>query len=72
MEENEKGVRHMNGKRIESYLHSDNSTENKGGSLIELKCETDFGARTDEFKAFAKKIAQLAFGSLSACEATIQ
>jgi len=55
----------MNGKRVESYIHSDQTTENKGGSLIELLSETDFAAKTDEFKAFAKKLAQFAYGASS-------
>jgi len=37
---------------IESYIHS-----GRLGSLIELNCETDFVARTDEFKALARELA---------------
>ena len=37
---------------IASYIHSNN----KVGVLIELRCETDFVARTDDFKTLAKEI----------------
>jgi elongation factor Ts len=39
--------------RIESYIHF-NATV---GSLVEINCETDFVANTDEFKQLAKDIA---------------
>lgn len=38
---------------VESYVHANG----KIGVLIELLCETDFVARTDEFKTLAKEIA---------------
>lgn len=38
---------------IEAYVHHDS----KLGILIELNCETDFVAKTDEFKALAKELA---------------
>jgi elongation factor Ts len=38
---------------IESYIHMGN----KLGVLVEVNCETDFVARTDEFKEFARDIA---------------
>jgi len=37
---------------VASYIH----TGNKIGVLLELNCETDFVARTDEFKQLAKDI----------------
>jgi elongation factor Ts len=37
---------------IEAYIH----TGGKIGVLVELNCETDFVARTDDFKALAKDI----------------
>jgi elongation factor Ts len=37
---------------IESYIH----TGSKLGVLLELNCETDFVARTDEFKNLAKEL----------------
>jgi elongation factor Ts len=37
---------------ISSYVHA----TNKVGVLIELRCETDFVARTDDFKCLAKEI----------------
>ena len=38
---------------VVSYIHSNGSV----GSILELLCETDFVARNDDFKAFAKDIA---------------
>ncbi len=38
---------------IESYIHTGGGV----GALIELNCETDFVARTDEFKKLAREIA---------------
>ena len=38
---------------IESYIHFNNTV----GVLVEVNCETDFVANTDEFKALAKDIA---------------
>ena len=38
---------------IESYIHSGN----KIGAMIEINCETDFVARTEEFKELAHDIA---------------
>ncbi len=49
--------------RIESYLHSDKSVPNKGGSLVRVVCTTDFAARTDLFIEFAKSVAKLAFAA---------
>ncbi len=37
---------------IESYVHSNG----KVGVLVELRCETDFVARTDEFKKLAHEL----------------
>jgi len=37
---------------IESYVHG-----GKVGVLVEVKCETDFVARTDEFKALCHEVA---------------
>lgn len=37
---------------IEGYIHL-----GRVGALVEISCETDFVARTDEFKAFAKQMA---------------
>src|SRR5262245_43742208 len=38
---------------IGSYVHHDGAI----GVLVELNCETDFVARTDDFKALAKELA---------------
>jgi elongation factor Ts len=37
---------------IESYIH-----QGRIGALVELNCETDFVARTDDFRALAREIA---------------
>jgi elongation factor Ts len=39
--------------RVFSYIH----TNGKIGTLVELDCETDFVARTDEFQGLGKEIA---------------
>ena len=49
--------------RIDSYIHSDSSTKNKGGCLVKVSSETDFGARTSIFIEFCKQCAVLCFGS---------
>ena len=45
--------RSANQGRIESYIHFNNTV----GSLVEVNCETDFVANTDEFARLAKDIA---------------
>ncbi len=37
---------------IESYVHA-----GRIGAMVEVNCETDFVARTDDFKAFAREVA---------------
>jgi elongation factor Ts len=39
--------------RVESYVHFNNAV----GALVELNCETDFVANTEEFKQLAKDVA---------------
>ncbi len=46
-----KGDRETNAGLIDSYVH-----QGRVGSIIELMCETDFVARTDEFKGLAHEI----------------
>lgn len=46
--------------RIETYVHSDNSTRNKAASMVLVKCQTDFGAKTDAFIDFARDVAKYA------------
>lgn len=41
---------------IEAYIHGNG----KVGAMIEIACETDFVARTDEFKSLAHEIAMQA------------
>ena len=40
--------------RIDSYIHHDA----KVGALVELNCETDFVARTDDFRTLARNVAE--------------
>lgn len=47
--------------RIETYLHSDLSSFNKGGCMVQISCETDFSAKTDEFIEFCKYVARMAY-----------
>ena len=49
--------------RVEVYLHSDTTTQNKGGCLVKVVCLSEPGSRTDEFKAFCKKAAMLCYGA---------
>ena len=48
-----KGGREASQGIIESYIHA----TGKVGVLLELRCETDFVARTDDFKKLAHEIA---------------
>ncbi|MGE5041978.1 MAG: translation elongation factor Ts [Candidatus Levyibacteriota bacterium] len=47
-----KGDRETKAGMVESYVH-----QGRVGAMVELLCETDFVARTDEFKALAHEIA---------------
>ena len=47
-----KGERSTGAGAIESFVHND-----RVGVLVELRCETDFVARSQEFKALAHEIA---------------
>ncbi len=49
--------------RVETYVHSDLHTANKGGAIILVECQTDFAARTQMFIAFAKKCAKMFYAS---------
>jgi len=50
---------------IEAYVHSDN-TGNRMAVMLELNCETDFVAKTDDFKNLAHDLAlHIAFGAPS-------
>lgn len=48
-----KAGRDANDGRVTSYIHG----EGKIGVLVEINCETDFVARTDEFQDFCRGIA---------------
>jgi elongation factor Ts len=46
---------------VESYIHANHQV----GVLVEVDCETDFVARSDDFKAFAREVALHVAGSPS-------
>lgn len=48
--------------RIGVYIHSDAVTQNKAAGIVQVFCETDFAARTDEFIKFADSVAKYAVG----------
>jgi elongation factor Ts len=50
---NKKSSRLAKEGRIESYIHHNSRI----GVLVEINCETDFVAQTDELKTFAKEVA---------------
>ena len=50
--------------RIETYVHSDSTTEGKGAVIIKVTTDSDFAARTEQFKAFAKQAAMISYGAL--------
>ena len=52
---------------VEAYVHSDR----KMGVLLELKCETDFVARNEEFKELAHELAMHIAGMHSKDEKTL-
>ena len=51
-----KSSRATNAGVIDAYVHQDRRL----GVLVEIKCETDFVARNDEFRAFAHELAMQA------------
>ena len=53
----------MRAGRIETYCHGDSTTAHKGGAMAAVLCDTDFGARTDAFIAFARRAVKMAYAS---------
>ena len=49
-----RGAREATEGVVQSYIHA----TGKIGALVEIDCETDFVARTDDFREFAKEVAQ--------------
>lgn len=43
--------------RVETYVHSDEVTENKGACIVSVRCQSEAAARTAEFKKFCEKAA---------------
>ena len=55
--------------RVEAYVHHDGRV----GALIEINCETDFVARTDEFQRFCREVGmQVASMAPESVEALLQ
>jgi elongation factor Ts len=52
--------------RIDSYIHHDARV----GALVELNCETDFVARTEDFRALARHVAEQVAATPSDVEMT--
>jgi translation elongation factor EF-Ts len=57
--------------RIESYIHSDDVTENKGGCMVEVSCGTDKTARSEEFKEFVREVAKKGYAVSGATNAYV-
>lgn len=53
----------MTAGRIETYIHSDKSTENKGVAVVGVYCQTDFAAKTLEFISFCKSVAMFVYAA---------
>jgi translation elongation factor EF-Ts len=51
--------------RIETYIHSDSITENKGVAIVKVIAVTDFASRTPVFKAFAHDAALHVYAALA-------
>jgi elongation factor Ts len=59
----DKAGRTANDGIIEAYLHSPGGAAPKQGALLELNCESDFVAKTDDFKALARELALQVVGA---------
>jgi elongation factor Ts len=53
----DKAGRSTNEGIVEAYVHSGGVSGQKLGVLVEVNCESDFVAKTDEFKQLAKELA---------------
>lgn len=53
--------------RIEPYSHSDTITQNKGGALVRVICDSEAGSRTQLFVQFAKSVAKFAYATSATC-----
>ena len=51
--------------RIESYIHSDAITKNKGGTIVKIITQTDFAAKSDKIKYFTSQVAKFAYAANS-------
>jgi len=46
---------------IGSYVHGDSISSRKGGCMVRVNSETDFGANTEEFKIFVDYVARICY-----------
>ncbi|MBJ7610252.1 MAG: translation elongation factor Ts [Candidatus Dormibacteraeota bacterium] len=53
----DKAGRSTNEGVVESYVHGGGASGQKLGVLVEVNCETDFVAKTDDFRQLAKELA---------------
>lgn len=51
--------------RIEYYIHSDKTTENKGACIVKISTQTDFATKGDDFIKFCKECAKFAYAAQS-------
>ncbi len=48
---------------VEAYLHGPGARAPKQGALVEVNCESDFVAKTDDFKTLARELALQVVGA---------
>jgi hypothetical protein len=54
--------------RVEAYYsHSDSATQNKGGALVRVMCDSEAVSRTREFVRFAGTVAKYAYAASATC-----
>jgi len=67
-----KGDNIMRNGRVETYLHSDNVTQNKGCATVCIVCNSDFAARTDLFVEYAKRMGMMVYACQYAYEDAVE
>ena len=59
----DKAGRSANDGIVEAYLHRPGGSAPKQGALVEVNCESDFVAKTDDFKTLARELALQVVGA---------
>lgn len=54
--------------RVGVYIHSDSVSPDKGACIVVIETTTDFAARTTAIKAFADRVARIAYGVTASLE----